>query len=64
MQTIKKAIEYKIPIKYILAGIATLVIILYFFKGQEFFEQIILMIIGFLIGGAIKTSLLLAGFFA
>jgi hypothetical protein len=61
---IKKVSDVHIPLKHLLIYVAVLLIILYFFKEQELFDRILMMLIPFIIGINAKVGLSALGIFA
>lgn len=60
MTEIKKQVEkignIHIPIKYIVASLIFLLVICYFFKEQVLFEDLLKILIPFLIGTSVKVA--------
>jgi hypothetical protein len=60
MSEIKKKVEkignIHIQIKYIVASLIFLLIICYFFKEQVLFEDLLKMLVPFLIGASVKVA--------
>ena len=58
---INKIGEFHINLKYIIAFIIILLIVLYFCKEQELFDRLLMLLVPFLIGTSVKVSMITLG---
>jgi glucan phosphoethanolaminetransferase (alkaline phosphatase superfamily) len=56
-EQVKKIYHSHVPLKHIIAAIIVLLIVLYFFKEKVLFEDLLKILVPFLIGTSVKVAM-------